>query len=61
VEVFACVMLPCMPVVFEVEGLMVVMVVEVMTSWEMLAVDVEVVDVVAVEVVDVVDTLGVDV
>jgi len=44
-------------------GLMVVVVVEVMMSWEMLsiAVDVELVDVVAVEVVEVVDTLGVDV
>jgi len=64
VEVLACVMLPCMPMVIcEMEGLIVVVVVEVMTGWEMVgrAVHVGIVDVVAVEVVEVVDMVGVDV
>jgi len=64
VEVLACVMLPCMPMVIcEEEWFMVVMVVEVMTGWEMvgIAVHVGIVDVVAVELVEVVDTVGVDV
>jgi len=62
VEVLACVMLPCMPMV-KVEGLVVVVVVEVMTGWEMvgIAVHVGIVGVVAVEVVEVVDMVGVDV
>jgi len=63
-EVLACVMLPCMPMVIcEAEGFMVVVVVEVMMGWEMvgMAVHVGIVDVVAVELVEVVDTVGVDV
>jgi len=64
VEVLTCVMLPCMPMVIcEVEGFMVVVVVEVTTGWEMvgIVVHVGIVDVVVVEVVEVVDTVGVDI
>lgn len=63
-EVLACMMFPCTPkVICGTEGFMVVVIVDVVTGWEVVGLEVfvEMVDVVAVEVVEVVDTMSVDV
>jgi len=57
-------MFPCMPkVICGMEGFMVVVVVDVVTGWEVVGMEAlaEIVDVVAVELVVVVDTVGVDI